>query len=109
MTTHSRPDHLNRQRYLDDILFIENVASMSTVLANFDIPVRPTIRERRYVDDQEVPSEPMDPGRLGDMPVELPLCVDVKDEAATRRQVPPHPNEYFLPIGEAPNVINRIE
>ena len=72
---------------------------MSHVLENFDIPVRPTIRERRHVDDQEVPSEPMYPGRLGDMPVELPLCVDVKDEAATRRQVPPHSNEHFLPIG----------
>jgi hypothetical protein len=23
--------------------------------------------------------------------------------------MPPHPNEHFLPIGEAPNVINRIE
>ena len=85
MATQSRHDLLNRKRHLDDVFFVENVAGMSHVLENFDIPVRPTTRERGHVDDQEVPSKPMYPGWLGDVPIELSLCVDVKDEAPTRR------------------------
>ena len=43
------------------------------------------------------------------MPFELPLCVDVEDEAAARRQMPVDAGKQLLPVGEAPNVINGVE
>jgi hypothetical protein len=43
------------------------------------------IRESGHVDDQKIPSELMYPGGLRNMPLELPLRVDVKDKAASWR------------------------
>jgi len=51
----------------------------------------------------------MYPGWSGDEAFELPLCVDVKDEATTWRQMSAHCGKHFLPVGEAPYVVNRIE
>jgi hypothetical protein len=51
----------------------------------------------------------MHPGWPGDEAFELPLCVDVKDEAATWQQMSVHRGKHFLPVGEAPYVVNRIE
>jgi hypothetical protein len=51
----------------------------------------------------------MYPRRFGDVTLELPLCVDVKDEAATWRQMTARGGKHFLPVGEAPYVVNRIE
>jgi hypothetical protein len=41
MAMQSRHDLLQRKRYLDDVLFMENVAGMSHVLENFDIQFDP--------------------------------------------------------------------
>jgi len=65
--------------------------------------------KRGDVDDQQVPSEPMHSGWPGDEAFELPLCVDVKDEAATWQQMSVHCGKHFLPVGEAPYVVNGIE
>ncbi len=97
------------KRHLDDIFFMENVPGMIHLLKNLNIPIRSMIRESRHVDDQKIPSECMYPRRLGNMPFELPLCVDVEDKAATWRQMLTRPCEHSFPVGEASNVINRIE
>jgi hypothetical protein len=88
---------------------MESVAATIQVFEHFDIPVRSATRKRGHIDDQQVPSEPMYPGWSGDEAFELPLCVDVKDEAATWRQMTAHCGKHFLPVGEAPYVVNRIE
>src|SRR5258708_31721831 len=51
----------------------------------------------------------MHPGWSGNEAFELPLCVDVKDEAAPWRQMAAHCGKHSLPVGEAPYVVNRIE
>src|SRR5438105_1919798 len=102
-------DLSQRKRHLDDIFFMENVPGMIHLLKNFNIPIGSMIRESRHVDDQKIPSECMDPRRLGNMPFELPLCVDIEDKAAIWRQMLTHPCEHSSPVGEASDVINRIE
>src|SRR6266700_7452058 len=102
-------DLSQRKRHLDDIFFMENVPGMIHLLKHLNIPIGSMIRESRHVDDQKIPSECMYPRRLGNMPFELPRCVDVEDKAATWRQMLTHPCEHSFPVGEAPNVINRIE
>ena len=37
------------------------------------------------------------------------MCVDVEDETALRRQVLTDTEKHSLPVGEAPNVIDRVE
>jgi hypothetical protein len=88
---------------------MEHVAVGIQVLKNFDVPVRCTVRKPHHVNDQEVLSKPMHPGWLGNVAFELPLCVDVEDEAAARRQMPADPGKQSLPVGEAPNVIYGVE
>ena len=82
---------------------------MIHMLENLDIPIRSMIRESRHVNDQEISSEWMYPGWLGNVPFELPLCIDVEDKAATWRQVLTHPCEDSFPVGKESNVIDRIE
>ena len=82
---------------------------MIHLLKNLNIPIRSMIRESRHLDGQEIPSECMYPRRLRNMSFELPLCVDVENKAATWRQMLTHPCEHSLPVGEASDVINRIE
>lgn len=88
---------------------MENVPGMIHMLENFDIPIRSVIRKSRHVDDQNIPSEWMYPSRLGNVPFELPLCVDVEDKAAAWRQMLTHPCEQSFPVREASNVIDSIE
>jgi len=50
----------------------------------------------------------MHPWWFGNMAFELALRVDVEDETASWSQMPADPGKDFLPIREAPNVINGV-
>jgi hypothetical protein len=106
IVTEGSHDLFQWKRHLDYIFFMENVPGMIHMLENFDIPIRPVIRKSRHVDDQKIPSEWMYPRWLGNMPFELPLCVDVEDKAAAWRQMLTHSCEHSFPVREASNVID---
>jgi hypothetical protein len=67
------------------------------------------IGKRRHGRGQQVLSKSMYPGGLGNVAFELSLCVDVKDEAAARRQMPANPGKHTLPVGKASDVIYGVE
>ena len=75
---------LRRKRDFDNVFLMQQIAVGTHVLENLDIPIRSTIRERRHVDDQDIPLKPVYPRWLGNKAFQLPLRVDVEDEAASR-------------------------
>src|SRR5580658_6199434 len=109
MSAQSGDNLLRRKRDFDNVFLMEYVTVGIQVLEYFDVPVRRTIRKSRHVYYQEILSKPMHPCWFGNMAFELPLCVDVEDEAAARRQMSADAGKRFLPVGEAPNVINGVE
>lgn len=84
-----------------NVFFVQEVSISPSALKDLDIPIRHRVFPRtRDLHEQKIIPKSVNPSRFINKPVQFLLCINIKYENASNRQVVMDITEESLPIGE---------